>query len=196
MPIFDASKNCMLSNWLPFLTETCSKGGGYWELVPIYPRNNTIMEPIVQGGVYMNMGKPSLDIVFFEGGGENKYQFHHIFKLFRNVPYFYYPRSSFHFQLYLVLCRQQDTRWNPLFSQLHRNLWSSPCLSLWYTSWRIMGTSGWHWALERLNYSRSHYKWHILDHCSKRWVTNLSQLVWLYVLNYQHYYINILTSAL
>ena len=68
------------------------------------------MEPIVQGGVYMNMGKPSLDIVFFEGGGENKYQFHHIFKLFRNVPYFYYPRSSFHFQLHLVLCRQQDTR--------------------------------------------------------------------------------------
>ena len=27
------------------------------------------MEPIVQGGVYMNMGKPSLDIVTSMGGG-------------------------------------------------------------------------------------------------------------------------------
>ena len=55
--------------WLPFLTETCSKGGGYWELVPIYPRNNTIIEPIVQGGVYMNKGKPSLDIITSMGDG-------------------------------------------------------------------------------------------------------------------------------
>ena len=57
--------------WLPFLTETCSKGGGYWELVPIYPRNNTIIESIVQGGVYMNMGKPSLDIITSMGEGSS-----------------------------------------------------------------------------------------------------------------------------
>ena len=38
-------------------------------MVPIYPRNNTIIEPIVQGGVYMNMGKPSLDIITSMGDG-------------------------------------------------------------------------------------------------------------------------------